>query len=306
MGPTRSLALHCARQALHCGCCRLLPSEADVAGVRCPPLSTGCSFLQDTRLGPALAQSTSGRPWLHRAGPTRVLRARGAPFWVLDAWVLPGQLGEARWQGPKASAPCLPATDWAGQPRLTRLSGLQSVYERQGIAVMTPTVPGSPKGPFLGLPRGTMRRQKSIGKQHGHAHRGGPGPSAGHSVTPRLPTGGQAPSLTPEAPDPLKLPYPLESKSKMTCDLTSQVSMMIAAGEGPQSRRGMAVGRRGSGIPSPLPHVVSDRQGGPTPPRTATATFWGSLNGHTAWGGRAGFSLPGGQYCGGRGLMPSR
>lgn len=48
---------------------------------------------------------------------------------------------------------------------LTRLSGLQSVYERQGIAVMTPTVPGSPKGPFLGLPRGTMRRQKSIGKK---------------------------------------------------------------------------------------------------------------------------------------------
>ena len=76
-------------------------------------------------------------------------------------------------QGPKASTPCLPATDWAGQPRLIRLSGLQSVYERQGIAVMTPTVPGSPKGPFLGLPRGTMRRQKSIGKQHGHAHSGG-------------------------------------------------------------------------------------------------------------------------------------
>nr|XP_051695124.1 SH3 and multiple ankyrin repeat domains protein 2 isoform X2 [Oryctolagus cuniculus] len=42
------------------------------------------------------------------------------------------------------------------------LSDMNSVYERQGIAVMTPTVPGSPKGPFLGLPRGTMRRQKSI------------------------------------------------------------------------------------------------------------------------------------------------
>ncbi|XP_014389481.1 PREDICTED: SH3 and multiple ankyrin repeat domains protein 2 [Myotis brandtii] len=51
----------------------------------------------------------------------------------------------------------------AGLAHLTRVaSGLQSVYERQGIAVMTPTVPGSPKGPFLGLPRGTMRRQKSI------------------------------------------------------------------------------------------------------------------------------------------------
>ncbi|XP_023374048.1 SH3 and multiple ankyrin repeat domains protein 2 [Otolemur garnettii] len=43
------------------------------------------------------------------------------------------------------------------------VSDMNSVYERQGIAVMTPTVPGSPKGPFLGIPRGTMRRQKSIG-----------------------------------------------------------------------------------------------------------------------------------------------
>ncbi|XP_054426727.1 SH3 and multiple ankyrin repeat domains protein 2 [Pteronotus mesoamericanus] len=43
------------------------------------------------------------------------------------------------------------------------VSDMNSAYERQGIAVMTPTVPGSPKGPFLGLPRGTMRRQKSIG-----------------------------------------------------------------------------------------------------------------------------------------------
>ncbi|KAK2511812.1 Shank2 [Columba guinea] len=40
---------------------------------------------------------------------------------------------------------------------------MNSMYERQGIAVMTPTVPGSPQGPFLGIPRGTMRRQKSIG-----------------------------------------------------------------------------------------------------------------------------------------------
>lgn len=60
-----------------------------------------------------------------------------------------------------------------------RSSGSQSVYERQGIAVMTPTVPGSPKGPFLGLPRGTMRRQKSIGKKRGH-------PSRGCPPTPRL------------------------------------------------------------------------------------------------------------------------
>ncbi|XP_075423724.1 SH3 and multiple ankyrin repeat domains protein 2 isoform X4 [Ascaphus truei] len=38
-----------------------------------------------------------------------------------------------------------------------------SMYDRQGIAVMPPTVPGSTQGPFLGIPRGTMRRQKSIG-----------------------------------------------------------------------------------------------------------------------------------------------
>ncbi|XP_040265007.1 SH3 and multiple ankyrin repeat domains protein 2 isoform X1 [Bufo bufo] len=38
-----------------------------------------------------------------------------------------------------------------------------SMYDRQGIAVMPPTVPASPHGPFLGIPRGTMRRQKSIG-----------------------------------------------------------------------------------------------------------------------------------------------
>ncbi|XP_053576529.1 SH3 and multiple ankyrin repeat domains protein 2 isoform X2 [Bombina bombina] len=38
-----------------------------------------------------------------------------------------------------------------------------SLYDRQSIAVMPPTVPGSTQGPFLGIPRGTMRRQKSIG-----------------------------------------------------------------------------------------------------------------------------------------------
>ncbi|XP_067413625.1 SH3 and multiple ankyrin repeat domains protein 2 [Emydura macquarii macquarii] len=40
---------------------------------------------------------------------------------------------------------------------------MNSMYDRQGIAVMPPTVPGSLQGPFLGIPRGTMRRQKSIG-----------------------------------------------------------------------------------------------------------------------------------------------
>ncbi|KAE8606555.1 hypothetical protein XENTR_v10010777 [Xenopus tropicalis] len=38
-----------------------------------------------------------------------------------------------------------------------------SMYDRQGIAVIPPTAPGSHQGPFLGIPRGTMRRQKSIG-----------------------------------------------------------------------------------------------------------------------------------------------
>ncbi|XP_063293840.1 SH3 and multiple ankyrin repeat domains protein 2 isoform X2 [Pelobates fuscus] len=38
-----------------------------------------------------------------------------------------------------------------------------SMYDRQGIAVMPPAVPASQQGPFLGIPRGTMRRQKSIG-----------------------------------------------------------------------------------------------------------------------------------------------
>ncbi|KAF5923729.1 hypothetical protein HPG69_004297 [Diceros bicornis minor] len=66
------------------------------------------------------------------------------------------------------------------------VSDVNSVYERQGIAVMTPTVPGSPKGPFLGLPRGTMRRQKSIGKKRG------PHPK-------RLPLGSQSSPQRPAA-----------------------------------------------------------------------------------------------------------
>ncbi|KAL7870716.1 hypothetical protein SRHO_G00082130 [Serrasalmus rhombeus] len=38
-----------------------------------------------------------------------------------------------------------------------------SMYERQGVAVVPPTVPGGPQGAYLGVPKGTMRRQKSIG-----------------------------------------------------------------------------------------------------------------------------------------------
>ncbi|XP_077676293.1 SH3 and multiple ankyrin repeat domains protein 2 isoform X6 [Eretmochelys imbricata] len=52
---------------------------------------------------------------------------------------------------PRPSSRCFPsATD------------INSMYDRQGIAVMPPTVPGTPQGLFLGIPRSTMRRQKSI------------------------------------------------------------------------------------------------------------------------------------------------
>ncbi|KAL4642020.1 SH3 and multiple ankyrin repeat domains protein 2 isoform X6 [Arapaima gigas] len=40
---------------------------------------------------------------------------------------------------------------------------IDSTYDRQGVAVVPPTVPGSPRGSYLGVPKGTMRRQKSIG-----------------------------------------------------------------------------------------------------------------------------------------------
>uniref|UniRef100_A0A2K6BTF4 SH3 and multiple ankyrin repeat domains 2 n=2 Tax=Cercopithecinae TaxID=9528 RepID=A0A2K6BTF4_MACNE len=78
-----------------------------------------------------------------------------------------------------ASKPSRAAENMAVEPRVATIkqrpssrcfpasSDMNSVYERQGIAVMTPTVPGSPKAPFLGIPRGTMRRQKSIGKKCG-------------------------------------------------------------------------------------------------------------------------------------------
>lgn len=42
------------------------------------------------------------------------------------------------------------------------ISILQAMYERQGVAVVPPTVPS---GPLLGIQKGTMKRQKSIGKQ---------------------------------------------------------------------------------------------------------------------------------------------
>ncbi|KAJ8413078.1 hypothetical protein AAFF_G00106600 [Aldrovandia affinis] len=40
---------------------------------------------------------------------------------------------------------------------------MNSLYDRQGVAVVPPTVPGSSRGGYLGVPKGTMRRQKSIG-----------------------------------------------------------------------------------------------------------------------------------------------
>lgn len=40
------------------------------------------------------------------------------------------------------------------------------MFERQGVAVVPPTVPGGPQGAYLGVPKGTMKRQKSIGKEY--------------------------------------------------------------------------------------------------------------------------------------------
>ncbi|MBN3311484.1 SHAN2 protein, partial [Atractosteus spatula] len=45
----------------------------------------------------------------------------------------------------------------------TASTDMNSMYDRQGVPVMPPTVPGSPRSAYLGVPRGTMRRQKSIG-----------------------------------------------------------------------------------------------------------------------------------------------
>ncbi|KAK3570246.1 hypothetical protein QTP86_017131, partial [Hemibagrus guttatus] len=38
-----------------------------------------------------------------------------------------------------------------------------AIYERQGVAVVSPTVPSGPQGAYLGVPKGTIKRQKSIG-----------------------------------------------------------------------------------------------------------------------------------------------
>lgn len=116
-----------------------------------------------------------------------------------------GQAGGREPRDRRFPGPWAAAVGEAGLARLTRVaSGLQSVYERQGIAVMTPTVPGSPKGPFLGLPRGTMRRQKSIGKKCGRTRRGAPGLRAprqrpGHP-RPRPLKGGPSPTLWTPSP----------------------------------------------------------------------------------------------------------
>ncbi|XP_056657135.1 SH3 and multiple ankyrin repeat domains protein 2 isoform X9 [Monodelphis domestica] len=42
------------------------------------------------------------------------------------------------------------------------VADMNSLYERQGIAVMTPTVPGSPKAPFLGIPRGITEEERQF------------------------------------------------------------------------------------------------------------------------------------------------
>lgn len=41
---------------------------------------------------------------------------------------------------------------------------VQSLCNSQDISVDSPPVTATPKGPFLGVPKGTIRRQTSIGK----------------------------------------------------------------------------------------------------------------------------------------------
>ena len=133
------------------------------------------------------------------------------PLWGLRPQPSPGAGSTSPWLGlsgtlrypqKKPGKPCDrchgPGCCGGGQSRHTSPgpSGLQAAYERQGIAVMTPTVPGSPKGPFLGLPRGTMRRQKSIGKQHGRTCRGCPALPEPQQPPSAPPTFGQMPGLT--------------------------------------------------------------------------------------------------------------
>lgn len=147
-------------------CCRLTLRR----GTWSEP-TAGWPFLQDICPGPSLSWSMSGRPGLHRAGLASVWRVEGA---LRGSWLLVRPAGRRsrsqKQPGKQGRGP--------GAGGLSRPSGPQSVFERQGIAVMTPTVPGSPKGPFLGLPRGTMRRQKSIGKQRGRTRQGAPWLSA--------------------------------------------------------------------------------------------------------------------------------
>lgn len=47
----------------------------------------------------------------------------------------------------------------------TYITILQAMYERQGVAVVPPTLPSGPQGAYLDIPKGAMKRQKSIGKQ---------------------------------------------------------------------------------------------------------------------------------------------
>ncbi|XP_007466075.1 PREDICTED: SH3 and multiple ankyrin repeat domains protein 2 [Lipotes vexillifer] len=94
------------------------------------------------------------------------------------------------------------------------VSDVNSVYERQGIAVMTPTVPGSPKGPFLGLPRGTMRRQKSIDSR---IFLSAPPQSVPPSPPPPSPTAYNCPkSPTPRVYGTIKPAFNQNSAAKVT------------------------------------------------------------------------------------------
>lgn len=157
VGPTRSLALHCARQALHYGCCRLLlPSERTWPGVRCHRSALDALSCR-TRVLALLFAPVDVRQTLAPtgAGAHQGSEGAGAPFWVLDAWVLPGQLGRPGGRAPRPSARvCQPRTGLVSPPHSA--FWLQSVSRTPGHRRDDAHRPrGHEGGPFLGLPRGT-------------------------------------------------------------------------------------------------------------------------------------------------------
>lgn len=229
-----------------------------------PTPTSGCSLLGHL----ILSRSSQAGHGSTEQG-LRAFGGRGGPFLVCSVVSI-------HW-----TVQCpLPGVPVSGPAHLTWPPGLQSVYERQGIAVMTPTVPGSPKGPFLGLPRGTMRRQKSIGKQHGHTHEGAPWLSAPRQCplsSPQAcpPEGGHltSPPGALGTPSHLKLFYSLDTdlgwlpqpRKPSTCDSPSRGRGCVAGGR-----------RRWAGkVPKPpVPPCASEWAGSVGPCPAFPAALW--------------------------------